>query len=154
MIGISKISDLSNEDFAKLVKESESYRQIALKAGYSDSGNQVKKQIEKRIEQLGLDISHFLTHSGGGNKIPDDEVFKLNSSVGQSTLRRRYLSKNYTEYKCAICGQEPFWKGKELVLTLDHIDGNHHNNVLSNLRWVCPNCDRQLDTYGGKNKYN
>lgn len=93
-----------------------------------------------------------MKHSGGGNKIPDEEVFKLNSSVGQSTLRRRYLSKNYTEYKCAICGMFPIWQGKELVLTLDHIDGNHHNNVISNLRWVCPNCDRQLDTYGGKNK--
>lgn len=151
---MSKISDLSDVDFTKLVKESESYRQIALKAGYSESSSQVKKQIEKRISQLDLDTSHFLTHSGGGNKIPDDEVFKLNSLVGQSTLRRRYLSKNYTEYKCAICGQEPFWNGKELVLTLDHIDGNHHNNVISNLRWVCPNCDRQLDTYGGKNEYN
>lgn len=149
---MSKISDLSDVDFTKLVKESESYRQIVLKAGYSESGSQVKKQIEKRISQLDLDTSHFLTHSGGGNKIPDDEVFKLNSLVGQSTLRRRYLSKNYTEYKCAICGQEPFWNGKELVLTLDHIDGNHHNNVISNLRWVCPNCDRQLDTYGGKKR--
>lgn len=149
---MSKISDLSDVDFTKLVKESESYRQIALKAGYSESSSQVKKQIEKRISQLDLDTSHFLTHSGGGNKIPDDEVFKLNSLVGQSTLRRRYLSKNYTEYKCAICGQEPFWNGKELVLTLDHIDGNHHNNVISNLRWVCPNCDRQLDTYGGKKR--
>ena len=149
---MSKISNLSDVDFAKLVSESESYRQIALKVGYSDSGSQVKKQIEERINQLQLDTSHFLTHSGGGNKISDDEVFKLNSSVGQSTLRRRYLSKNYTEYKCAICGQEPFWNGKELVLTLDHIDGNHHNNVISNLRWVCPNCDRQLDTYGGKKR--
>ena len=152
MIRISKISDLSDVDFIKLVNESESYRQIALKAGYSDSSRHAKKQIEERIIQLNLDTSHFLTHSGGGNKISDDEVFKLNSSIGQSTLRRRYLSKNYTKYKCVICGQEPFWNGKELVLTLDHIDGNHHNNVLSNLRWVCPNCDRQLDTYGGKKR--
>ena len=105
MIRISKISDLSDVDFIKLVNESESYRQIALKVGYSDSGSQVKKQIKERIIQLNLNTSHFLTHSGGGNKISDDEVFKLNSSVGQSTLRRRYLSKNYIQYKCVICGK-------------------------------------------------
>ena len=152
MTKISKISDLTDIEFTKLVENSESYRQIALKAGYSDSGSQVKKLIEERIKLLNLDTSHFLKHSGGANKIPDEEVFKLNSSVGQSTLRRRYLSKNYTEYRCAICGMLPIWQGKELVLTLDHIDGNHHNNVISNLRWICPNCDRQLDTYGGRNK--
>ena len=152
MIKISKISDLTDIEFTKLVENSESYRQIALKAGYSDSGSQVKKLIEERIKLLNLDTSHFLKYSGGGNKISDEEVFKLNSSVGQSTLRRRYLSKNYTEYRCAICSMLPIWQGKELVLTLDHIDGNHHNNVISNLRWICPNCDRQLDTYGGRNK--
>ena len=132
--------------------ESESFRELANKVGYNPDGGSTIKTMKEMVNILNLDISHFLTHSGGGNKISDDEVFKLNSSVGQSTLRRRYLSKNYTEYKCAICGQEPFWNGKELVLTLDHIDGNHHNNVLSNLRWVCPNCDRQLDTYGGKKR--
>ena len=53
---------------------------------------------------------------------------------------------------CSICGQKPFWNGKPLTLTLDHIDGDNTNDVLTNLRWVCPNCDRQLDTFGSKNK--
>ena len=57
-------------------------------------------------------------------------------------------------YKCSICGQEPFWNGKPLTLTLDHINGKNHDNELSNLRWVCPNCDRQLDTFGYKNVKN
>ena len=74
MIKISKISALSDEEFIKIVNTSESYRQIALKAGYSDSGSQVKKLIEDRIKELQLDVSHFLSHFGGGNKIPDEEV--------------------------------------------------------------------------------
>ena len=43
------------------------------------------------------------------------------------------------------------WNGQELSLTLDHIDGDNKNNVLSNLRWICPNCDRQLPTFAGRN---
>jgi hypothetical protein len=39
VIKISKISDLTDVEFTKLVETSESYRQIALKAGYSDSGS-------------------------------------------------------------------------------------------------------------------
>lgn len=41
---------------------------------------------------------------------------------------------------------------KPLTLTLDHANGNRMDNRLENLRFVCPNCDRQQDTYGSKNK--
>ena len=66
-------------------------------------------------------------------------------------LRRWYIKGNYTKYECSICGQQPFWNGKELTLTLDHINGINTDDRLENLRWVCPNCDRQLDTFCSKN---
>lgn len=43
------------------------------------------------------------------------------------------------------------WNGTPLTLILDHIDGNSHNNTPSNLRLLCPNCDSQLETKGGRN---
>lgn len=55
-------------------------------------------------------------------------------------------------HKCAICGIEDLWNGKQLVFILDHIDGNADNNNRDNLRLICPNCDSQLDTYKSKNK--
>jgi len=67
-------------------------------------------------------------------------------------LRNWYKKGNYTKYECSICGQEPFWNGKELTLILDHINGVHTDDRLENLRWVCPNCNYQLDTTNGKNK--
>lgn len=36
-------------------------------------------------------------------------------------------------------------------MILDHIDGDNHNNVTSNLRWICPNCNSQLPTFAGRN---
>lgn len=44
------------------------------------------------------------------------------------------------------------WNGKPLMLQLDHIDGNHQNHVISNLRFICPNCHSQTETFSGKNK--
>lgn len=66
-------------------------------------------------------------------------------------MRRWYLKQEYTPYVCSICGQEPFWNGQPLSLTLDHINGNNKDDRIENLRWVCPNCDRQLPTFGSKN---
>lgn len=41
--------------------------------------------------------------------------------------------------------------GKPLTLILDHINGYNKDNRLENLRWVCPNCNSQLDTTNAKN---
>ena len=37
---------------------------------------------------------------------------------------------------------------------MDHINGDNRDNRLSNLRYLCPNCHSQTDTYKGRNKNN
>lgn len=54
--------------------------------------------------------------------------------------------------RCLICNCEAYHNNKPLIFILDHIDGDAANNIRSNLRLVCPNCDTQLDTYKSKNK--
>jgi len=66
----------------------------------------------------------------------------------------RKLIKKFVEkrdgYKCKCCGLTE-WLGKDIVLWCDHIDGDATNNKSNNFRLVCPNCDSQSATFGGKN---
>ena len=79
------------------------------------------------------------------------DVFIENGYATSDTLKRHFLKGNFVEYKCSICGIEPIWNNQKLVLILDHINGINNDHRIENLRWVCPNCNQQLDTTNGKN---
>ena len=57
---------------------------------------------------------------------------------------------NLIDYKCAECKIKQ-WNEKQIILELDHIDGDASNCKLSNLRYLCPNCHSQTSTYKGRN---
>ena len=81
-----------------------------------------------------------------------DKVLVENSNYPRHALKRKLLKNNMLEYKCQMCGLGPFWNEKPMPLILDHINGTNNDNRLNNLRFVCSNCDSQLDTYKSKNK--
>ena len=85
-------------------------------------------------------------------RMNDSEVFIENSSYPRKHLKIRIIKDGMIEYTCAICGIGPEWMGKPMPLILDHINGTNNDNRLSNLRFVCSNCDCQLPTYKSKNK--
>lgn len=140
----------SKEELECLVRDSTSYRELSGKLGYRAKGKS-PSTIARRLEALNISTAHFTGRAKGAEKRTPANVFCRNSTASQAVLRRYYLAGGYTEYQCAICGLPPFWNGLPLTLTLDHIDGDNKNNELLNLRWVCPNCDRQLPTFGSKN---
>lgn len=151
MIFISLIDSYSDEEFVNIVNNSFSMREISKKIGYTSCSGDSYKMIYKRIDNLKLSCEHFKRIAMKSTPRTDEEVFCENSVVDQTTLRKRFSKIDDIEYKCSICGQEPVWNDIELTLTLDHINGNNHDNRIENLRWVCPNCDRQLPTFAGKN---
>jgi Zn finger protein HypA/HybF involved in hydrogenase expression len=65
------------------------------------------------------------------------------------SLRFRILYEQ--ENKCNKCGLDE-WLGQELVLELEHKDGNNKNNNHSNLEMICPNCHSLTQTWRGRNK--
>ena len=145
---MSKLDNYSNEKFEQLVKEAKSYRDLVLKLGYATNSSSVYEAVKKRVLENNLDTSHF--SSIQGVKRTEENVFCENSTAHQKTLREWFVKGEYQKYICSICNQPPEWQGKPLTLILDHINGNNKDNRLENLRWVCPNCNQQLDTTGFK----
>lgn len=148
-------STMPDEEFINIVTSSFTYVEILRKLGYTALTGGPNKTIKRRIKKLNIDTSHMTHYNYKSREVrrtfTDDEVFCENSTY-KGAIRSRILRDNLIPYECSICGNKGEWNGKPLTLTLDHINGNHLDNRLENLRFVCPNCDRQLDTFGSKNK--
>lgn len=56
------------------------------------------------------------------------------------------------KYMCVECGNNGWWNEIKLILQIDHINGDRHDNRIKNLRILCPNCHSQTQTFGNKNK--
>lgn len=82
------------------------------------------------------------------------EVTGLQSIGTVNPHIKRYLRRKFGD-KCALCGWSKVnAKTGRVPLVADHIDGNWRNNIESNLRLLCPNCDSLTSTYAGLNRGN
>lgn len=152
----SKVYNLSDEEFTTLVARNHSWCACAKEIGLSPNGSNSRIQLKKRVDELQLDISHFDRQQDARKasvKYSLEEIMVENSTYTNSMrFKKRLIESQLIPYKCAICGLENQWNGKELILQLDHINGKHNDNRKENLRFLCPNCHSQTETFSGKNK--
>jgi|ETNvirenome_6_30_1030629.scaffolds.fasta_scaffold00807_11 predicted DNA binding CopG/RHH family protein len=80
----------------------------------------------------------------------DDVFFAKNSTRSNAMIKQRLLQYSLIPYECSHCDIKESWNGKPINLHLDHINGDNRDNRLDNLRFLCPNCHSQTDTYCGK----
>ncbi len=89
------------------------------------------------------------------------DVITFNHVLSSRATVRRYYEKwrkeNSLSVRCDIAEchfhtAAMVWNGAPLRPILDHTDGNRYNNHPQNLRYLCPNCDSQLETRGGGNR--
>lgn len=141
------VDNFTKEELEQIVKNSHSYRDVIKKVGYTTVSGGNTKTVRNRIEKYEIDTSHF---SNNGAMIRTEEnVFCKDSTAAQKVLRDWFKKGEYVPYQCDCCGISE-WQGKKLVLQLDHINGDNHDNRLENLHWLCPNCHSQTDTFCGK----
>lgn len=151
----SKIYLVSDEEFCNIVENSDSYSDCLRQLGLGTHGGSSTDILKERIQELSCDISHF----GNKKKVisPNvkyslDEILVENSTYKNiARLKIRLVKEGYLEYKCARCGINE-WMGEPISLQLDHQNGKNNDHRLENLRFLCPNCHSQTDTYAGKNK--
>lgn len=151
----SKVYSLSDREFCSLIASKYSYSDVLRALDLGTRGGSSVDILKRRIDELGCSTEHFSKHKS--EKVLQlrrdlNEVLVENSSyLNTSSLKQRILKAGLLEYKCALCGNEGRWQGKNLVLQLDHINGIYNDHRLNNLRFLCPNCHSQTDTYAGKN---
>lgn len=149
-----------SDDLLKItVFECKTIKEVFNVLGLAASGSSYSV-LKRRIHALNLDLSHFDTHSDRAKatlkklqakkRIADSEVLIEHSTVSQNVVKR--CAKRLLAYNCNICLLTSTWNSAELVLQLDHINGIRTDNRLENLRWLCPNCHSQTNTFGSRNK--
>jgi hypothetical protein len=115
------------------------------------------ESVGRVIRSCGFSTQHWTgsahlrgRHNPHVPKIPLARLLVRNSTYHSNKLRRRLIAEGIREARCASCGSTE-WLGRAIPLELDHIDGDRTNNLLCNLRLVCPNCHALTPTYRGRN---
>ena len=158
----SVIWKMSTTEFKDLCENAKTMTEILAVFELKNRGGN-SKTVQRRAMHENIDLSHLPIGNpafwrgkicpGKRALISLEKVMVEKSGYGRGSLKRRLLKDKLIENKCAICDLLPEWKGKLLVLVLDHINGVMDDHRLENLRLVCPNCNSQQATFSGRNSH-
>lgn len=148
----------SIEQLNKAVKDSRSYRQVLLKLGLREAGGNFE-QIKKYCFELKLNTKHFKGSAWnkgltgiGKPRIPLEKILVKKSYFQSFKLKNRLFSAGLKSKFCELCGWAKKTQDNYLPLELDHINGDRHDNRLTNLRILCPNCHSLTPHHRGRGR--
>lgn len=153
----SPIWKLEESKFIDLVKTSKRKKDVLLYFGLKNKGGN-SKTLQKRINQLKLETSHFLNcgNSSWLNRPPltrENAIQYIEQKLQCRKNIKKYLIKyDIIPYECFVCKNNGLWNNKKLSLQLEHINGISDDNKIKNLCFLCPNCHSQTSTFSGKNR--
>jgi Zn finger protein HypA/HybF involved in hydrogenase expression len=149
---VSIIWQMTKDEFQELVNRSSTYSEILKHFDMQNKGNNFLT-VKKRIREDNIDMSIFNSNKIKckiTSKIHINNILVENSNYSRTLLKKRLIKNNLLIYQCDICGNEGLHNNKKLSLHLDHINGVNNDNRLENLRFLCPNCHSQTETFAGR----
>jgi 5-methylcytosine-specific restriction endonuclease McrA len=150
---------IDKDELQKILDSSNTYGEVleffkmSQSCGNYKTLNQVIKEydlsLSKINEQRIIKASNH-TKTNSFNKRNDEDIFCKNSTyLSRGGIKKRLLLKGF-DYECAECKINDIYNDKPISLQLDHINGINDDNRLNNLRFLCPNCHSQTETFSGK----
>ena len=134
------------EQLKEAAKNSTSYRQVLGKLGLREAGGNYD-QVKKYIKEYNININHFSGKAWnkglkgiGRPIIPLEKILVKNSTYQSFKLKNRLFKAELKRKECEECGWTKVSEDGYLPLELDHINGDRHDNRLTNLMILCPNC--------------
>jgi len=146
-----------NEELENIVKKSSSKTEVLNHFNKKNNGGNFNT-LTLYLNIYNIDITHFKKR-GNINfnnviKYKLEDILIENSTYTSSNhLKNRLYKEGIKNHFCEKCGQGEEWNGEHMSLILDHINGNHSDNRLFNLRILCPNCNSTLITHCRGNRY-
>lgn len=148
----------NDEQLVVAVQQVKSYRAVIIRLGLIPAGGNYE-HVKRRVEELGLSTAHF---TGIGWNVgltfiprpatPIHMLLVKGKHTQSSHLKKRLFKEGLKRPKCELCGWAKQAEDGRVPVELDHINGDHHDNRLNNLRILCPNCHSLQPTHRGKNK--
>ncbi|MET8705663.1 HNH endonuclease signature motif containing protein [Streptomyces californicus] len=145
-------------DLSRAVAASHSLAGVLRALGLSDKNNAARARVKRDIDAYGLSVEHFTGqgHSRGtrspNRRSAAETLRRLSPGTPRAkTARlRRALDDLGVPHACVTCGTGDTWHGRRLVLEIDHINGDRLDNRRENLRYLCPSCHSQTQTFSNR----
>jgi 5-methylcytosine-specific restriction endonuclease McrA len=157
---VAGVTKYKKELIEPLVRESRSYADLIRKLGLKNTSGTVRN-LKKRIEEYQLSVEHFdhyhmfIRMRKNYRKRTWQDILIRSDSLAprvKSVVLRKAMLEYGISYECSSCSNTGIWQEQALNLEIDHIDGLFSNNLPENLRFLCPNCHSQTETFCGKKR--
>lgn len=145
---------IPEKDLRAAVAKATSIAGVIRECGMTDTAA-VRARVKRELTHFAISTAHFTGQAHYRNRESPqrksaDAILRL-LDPGSRRVRREQLDRALREkgvdYLCGECGTGSLWRGKVLVLEIDHINGDRLDNRLANLRYLCPSCHSQTVTH-------